>query len=170
MAYSCGPRLKPSAAASVKPSWPFAPDLRCARRHQHRPLPIHGAHSQNNRTRTTATHGHQEVRPLFQALGLVRRTARGHGCQPVQGLRAGDAVHQIHQRQIRRPALRPDPDPAGASFADMVALKGRSDIGDQINKKSSARWKTPTTCASRPTSTTTPCSGKARRKSTSSAI
>jgi len=25
--------------------------------------------------------------------------------------------------------------PAGASFADMVALKGRSDIGDQINKK-----------------------------------
>lgn len=25
--------------------------------------------------------------------------------------------------------------PEGASFADMVALKGRSDIGDQINKK-----------------------------------
>jgi type I restriction-modification system DNA methylase subunit len=25
--------------------------------------------------------------------------------------------------------------PAGASFADMVALKGKSDIGDQINKK-----------------------------------
>jgi len=25
--------------------------------------------------------------------------------------------------------------PAGASFADMVALKGRTDIGDQINKK-----------------------------------
>lgn len=25
--------------------------------------------------------------------------------------------------------------PAGASFADMAALKGRSDIGDQINKK-----------------------------------
>lgn len=25
--------------------------------------------------------------------------------------------------------------PKGASFADMVALKGRSDIGDQINKK-----------------------------------
>ena len=24
--------------------------------------------------------------------------------------------------------------PAGASFADMVALKGKSDIGDQINK------------------------------------
>jgi type I restriction enzyme M protein len=25
--------------------------------------------------------------------------------------------------------------PAGASFKDMVALKGKSDIGDQINKK-----------------------------------
>ena len=25
--------------------------------------------------------------------------------------------------------------PPGASFADMVALKGKSDIGDQINKK-----------------------------------
>jgi type I restriction enzyme M protein len=25
--------------------------------------------------------------------------------------------------------------PAGASFADMVVLKGKSDIGDQINKK-----------------------------------
>jgi len=25
--------------------------------------------------------------------------------------------------------------PAGASFADMVALKGKTDIGDQINKK-----------------------------------
>ena len=25
--------------------------------------------------------------------------------------------------------------PFGASFADMVALKGKSDIGDQINKK-----------------------------------
>ena len=25
--------------------------------------------------------------------------------------------------------------PAGASFADMVALKGKSDIGDRINKK-----------------------------------
>jgi hypothetical protein len=25
--------------------------------------------------------------------------------------------------------------PEGASFADMVALKGKSDIGDQINKK-----------------------------------
>ena len=25
--------------------------------------------------------------------------------------------------------------PAGASFTDMVALKGKSDIGDQINKK-----------------------------------
>ena len=29
--------------------------------------------------------------------------------------------------------------PPGASFADMVALKGKSDIGDQINKKTRDR-------------------------------
>ena len=29
----------------------------------------------------------------------------------------------------------PIPIPPGASFVDMVALKGKSDIGDQINKK-----------------------------------
>lgn len=35
--------------------------------------------------------------------------------------------------------------PAGASFADMVALKGTSDIGDQINKRIVAPWRPPTT-------------------------
>jgi type I restriction enzyme M protein len=44
----------------------------------------------------------------------------------------------------------------------MVALKGKSDIGDQINKRSSARWKTPTSLRIMPTSTTPP-SWPARR-------
>jgi type I restriction enzyme M protein len=48
--------------------------------------------------------------------------------------------------------------PPGASFADMVALKGKSDIGDQINKRSSARWQTPTSLRIMPTSTTPPSS------------
>jgi hypothetical protein len=42
---------------------------------------------------------------------------------------------------------------AGASFKDMVALKGKSDIGDQINKKSSPRSPTPTSSPKCRTST-----------------
>jgi type I restriction enzyme M protein len=34
--------------------------------------------------------------------------------------------------------------PAGASFKDMVALKGKPDIGDQIKRGSSPRWPMPT--------------------------
>ncbi len=41
-------------------------------------------------------HGRQEIRSLLLPLGLVRRAARGHGCEPVQGLRPVHAVHQIH--------------------------------------------------------------------------
>ncbi len=66
----------------------------------------------------------------------LRRAARRHGRQPVQGLRPRPAVHQVRQRQVRRPALRRRSSfPTGASFKDMVALKGKSDIGDKINKK-----------------------------------
>src|SRR5712671_5792333 len=43
--------------------------------------------------------------------------------------------------------------PAGANFKDMVALKGKSDIGDQINRRSSRRWPTPTSCPTCLTST-----------------
>jgi len=62
--------------------------------------------------------------------------------------------------------------PAGASFKDMVALKGKSDIGDQINKKIIAPLKAAsrlfdTTCR---TSTTPASSVAARRWSTSSLI
>src|SRR5262245_42898856 len=53
--------------------------------------------------------------------------------------------------------------PAGASFKDMVALKGKPDIGDQINKKIIAPWPTPTSCPTSPTSTTPPSSAAARR-------
>ena len=41
---------------------------------------------------------------------------------------------KIHQRQIFRPSLLPHAIPEGASFADMVALKGSPSIGDDINK------------------------------------
>ena len=69
--------------------------------------------------RRALTHGHQEIRPLLLPLGLVRRTARRHGCQPVQGLRPVHAVHQVHHRQVReQQRLRPaghDPARARAS-------------------------------------------------------
>jgi type I restriction-modification system DNA methylase subunit len=54
--------------------------------------------------------------------------------------------------------------PKGASFKDMVALKGKSDIGDQINKKSSSRhWQMPTSCPTCRTSMTRPSWAAARR-------
>ena len=61
--------------------------------------------------------------------------------------------------------------PAGSSFADMVKLKGKTDIGDQINKAIIAPWPPPTPSSpSRisPTSTTPPSSAAARRWSTAS--
>ena len=57
--------------------------------------------------------------------------------------------------------------PPGASFADMVALKGKSDIGDKINKKI-IRPLEDAICGSRPTSTMTRCWVRARKRSTSS--
>src|SRR3989442_2393524 len=54
---------------------------------------------------------------------------------PIQGLRPRPAVHKIRQRQIRWRAVAPITIPSGSSFKDMVALKGKPDIGDQINKK-----------------------------------
>jgi hypothetical protein len=52
--------------------------------------------------------------------------------------------------------------PKGASFKDMVALKGKSDIGDQINKKIIARSPRPTSCPTCRTSTTRRSSAAAR--------
>jgi hypothetical protein len=43
-------------------------------------------------------------------------------------------VKYVSDRYAGKP-FAPIAIPAGASFADMVALKGKSDIGDQINKK-----------------------------------
>ena len=53
--------------------------------------------------RTTKAHGHQEVRPLRQALGLVRRTARRHGRQPVREDRppTGSGQPPGHQGRFR---------------------------------------------------------------------
>lgn len=53
--------------------------------------------------------------------------------------------------------------PEGASFKDMVALKGKPDIGDQVNKKIIAPLAMPTSCPTSPTSTTPPDSAAARR-------
>jgi hypothetical protein len=80
-------------------------------------------------------HGHQEIRPLLLDLGLVRRAARRHGCQPVQGLRPVHAVHQVHHRQVRQQhRLRPaGHHPEGRELQGHARLKGKSDIGDKIN-------------------------------------
>src|SRR5260370_33443565 len=43
--------------------------------------------------------------------------------------------------------------PQGASFADMVALKGKSDIGDQSTKRALDRSRRRTSCPTCPTST-----------------
>jgi len=60
--------------------------------------------------------------------------------------------------------------PEGSSFQDMVALKGKSDIGDQINKKIIARWRKPTISPISPTSMRRPSSAAARRWWTGSPI
>ena len=41
---------------------------------------------------------------------------------------------KVHQRQVSCSALCPNHYPCRASFVDMVALKGATDIGDQINQ------------------------------------
>ena len=53
--------------------------------------------------------------------------------------------------------------PEGASFRDLAALKGKSDIGDQINKKIIGPEPTPTNTPTCPTATTPTSSGTARR-------
>ena len=60
--------------------------------------------------------------------------------------------------------------PEGSSYQDMVALKGKSDIGDQINKKIIARWRKPTISPISPTSMRRPSSAAARRWWTGSPI
>jgi hypothetical protein len=71
------------------------------------------------------------------------------------GLRPRPALHQIRQRQVRRTALRAYYHSRGASFKDMVALKGKTDIGDQINKKIIAPLANAKSCPTCRISTTT---------------
>ena len=53
--------------------------------------------------------------------------------------------------------------PEGASFKDMVALKGKPDIGDQINKKIIAPLANPISCPTCRISTTPPSSARVRK-------
>jgi hypothetical protein len=78
--------------------------------------------------KANSNHGPKKIRTLLLPLVQLRRAARRHGCLAVQGLCPRFPVHQIHQRPLRRRALRPDQYPGGASFKDMVALKGKPDI------------------------------------------
>src|SRR5881296_471652 len=54
--------------------------------------------------------------------------------------------------------------PEGASFQDMVALIGTKDIGDDINRRSSALSRRPTSCPTCPTSMTRQSSETGRRR------
>ena len=79
--------------------------------------------------------GPQEVRTLLLAMVQLRRTARRHGCQPIQGLRPRPAVHQIRQRQICGQPFAPITIPAAPASRIWSRSRARRDIGDQINKK-----------------------------------
>jgi type I restriction enzyme M protein len=75
---------------------------------------------------------------LYSSLwASLRRAARRHGCQPVQGLRPVHAVHQVHQRQVRDSDdfAPPVVIPEGRELQGHDRLKGKSDIGDKINKQ-----------------------------------
>ena len=49
------------------------------------------------------------------------------------GLRTDSAVHEVRLGPARRPPDALIDVHAGAGFADIAALKGRKDIGEQIN-------------------------------------
>jgi hypothetical protein len=87
-------------------------------------------------------HGHQEIRTLLLPLVQLRRTARRHGCQPVQGLRPRPALHQVRQRQVRRPALRADHVPKGASFKPTWwPSRASPTSATRSTRRSSGRWR-----------------------------
>ena len=75
--------------------------------------------------RESFPHGPQEIRTLLLPLAKLRRTARRHGCQPVQGLRPGAAVREVRQRQVRRPALRAHHHPAGRQLRRHGGAQGQ---------------------------------------------
>jgi hypothetical protein len=66
----------------------------------------------------------------------MRRAARRHGCQSQYKdyVLVLLFVKYVSDKYAGQP-YAPVTIPAGAGFADMAALKGKSDIGDQINKK-----------------------------------
>ena len=88
---------------------------------------------------------------LYSSLwASVRRAARRHGRQPVQGLRPRPAVHQVRQRQVRRPAdfarrSRSRRAPASRTWS---RSRARATSATRSTRRSSRRWPTPT--AARP--------------------
>ncbi len=79
--------------------------------------------------------GHQRNLNFTPPSGRLRRASRWHGCQPVQGLRPVCCSSNTSLTNTRDSDdfAPPVTIPPGASFKDMVALKGKSGIGDKIN-------------------------------------
>ena len=76
--------------------------------------------------------------------GKLRRAARRHGRQPVQGLRPGPAVRQVRLRQVRRRARRPDRRPRRAAASPTWWRSRARRRSATRSTRSSARWPTPT--------------------------
>jgi len=67
-----------------------------------------------------------------------------HGRQSVQGLRPMLFIKYISDKYAKSDDFAPPVTiPKGASFDDMVALKGKSDIGDKINIGAGAPERSP---------------------------
>ena len=115
-------------------------------------------------TMNQITDAHQEIRTLLLPLVELRRTARRHGCQPIQGLRPRPAVHQIRQRQIRRTCpTRRSPSPRAPASRTWSRSRASPTSATRSTRRSSPRWPMPTSCPTCPTSTTPPSSAAARR-------
>jgi hypothetical protein len=75
------------------------------------------------------THGYKKIRIIQFTLGKLMNSSAA-GCQPVQGY----VLVMLFMKYV---SDKKDPlidIPPNASFYDMVKHKGKSDIGDQINK------------------------------------
>ena len=75
---------------------------------------------------TLESHGHQEIGTLLVPVVQLRRTAWGHGCQPVQGLCAGAALHQVCERQVRGGAIRAHHHPQGGQLRGHGGPEGQA--------------------------------------------
>ena len=80
--------------------------------------------------------GHQEIRTLLLPLGRAATNCAA-AWMPASTRTTSSCCCSSSTSATSTPAspTRRSPFPKGASFKDMVALKGKPDIGDQINKK-----------------------------------